>query len=169
MISGNELLEIKERLLVAAAATRRLVESNEPRVLYEEEQYWRVHVAFSSLGEDVAALLTELDVLRAMFRDRVNDFLAATGGTPDATGGSSGDRENSGDDLAGVPERADISGGGAAQPDAAEVGVATPAKRPPRRRKPRSVKGGDTAGLPDVPAAVDRRSSEGSLGGSEVD
>lgn len=154
MISNNDLLQMKERMLVAASTARRMVEANEPTIRFDEEEYWRVHTAFAYLQSDVSALLTELDTLRAMFLDRVNEFLSG-GGLSDAVTSSSGNWEDAGDPVEGVPDGVSDSGGEQAQPDAPTVGGDVPAKRPRRRRKPRSEPVADTAGVPEVPGEVD--------------
>lgn len=154
MISNNELLAIKERLLVSADAARRMVESNEPTIRYDEQEYWRVHIAFAALRNDVTAVLTELDTLRAMFVERVNDFLAG-GGLNDAVAVGSRDRQDAGEVVAGVPDGVGDGGSETPPTDPSTVSSPVPAKRPYRRRKPRSQPEGDTASLPSAPEGVD--------------
>lgn len=154
MISNNDLLQMKERLLVAAQATKRMVESNEPTIHYDEQEYWRVHIAFAYLQSDVAAVLAELDTLRAMFVDRVNEFLAG-GELTDAISSSGGNEEDSRNLVAGVPDAVSAGGGEPPQHDEAAVGSPVPAKRPYRRRKPRSKPAGDSSGVPPVQSPVD--------------
>lgn len=154
MISNNDLLQMKERMLVAAQTAKRMVTENEPTMRFDEQEYWRVHIAFSYLQSDLTAVLTELDTLRAMFLDRVNEFLAG-GGLDDAVSSDSGDRENPGEVVAGVPDGVSGDGGDTPQPDAAAVGGDVPAKRPRKRRKPRSQPSGDTTGMSQVQGEVD--------------
>ena len=154
MIGNNDLLQIKERLLVSANAARRMVESNEPTIRYDEQEYWRVHIAFASLQSDVTAVLTELDTLRAMFLDRVNEFLSG-GGLNNAVSSSTGNSQDAGEVVAGVPVGVSGDSGAPAQPDTPSPSSPVPAKRTYRRRKPRSEPAGDTAGLPSAPEALD--------------
>lgn len=154
MIGNNDLLQIKERLLVSANAARRMVESNEPTIRYDEQEYWRVHIAFASLQSDVTAVLTELDTLRAMFLDRVNEFLAG-GGLNNAVSSSTGNSQDAGEVVAGVPVGVSGDSGPPTQPDTPIPSSPVPAKRTYRRRKPRPEPEGDTAGLPSAPEAVD--------------
>lgn len=156
MISNNDLLQIKERLLVSASAARRMVESNEPTIRYDEQEYWRVHIAFSAMQSDVTAVLTELDTLRAMFLDRVNEFLAG-GGLNNAVSSSPGNQQDAGEVVAGVPTGVGGDSGPSPQPDSPAVSGPVPAKRPYRRRKPRAEPAGDTASLPGTPEEMDGR------------
>lgn len=154
MISSTELMQIKQRLLVSAAAATRMVASNEPTIRYDEQEYWLVHTAFSAMHSDVTAVLTELDTLRALFLEKINEFLAG-GGLNDAISSSAGDKQDAGEALAGVPTGVGGGGGAEAQTDAAAVGSPVPAKRPYRRRKPRAEPAGDSASLPGTPEKVD--------------
>lgn len=162
MISHNELLAIKERLLVASAAAKAMVESpNQPVLHFDEEQYWRVHVAFMSLHNDATAVLAELDTLRGMFADRVNEFI--NGGLANAINGSSGNGGDGRNDVAEVPDAADVGSREAVRTDDASPVSDAPAKRPRRGRKPRSLKTGDQGSLPPTPEGVD-----GGTGGEPV-
>lgn len=154
MIGTNELMAIKARLLVAGEAARRIVESNDQRILYDEDTYWKVHIALAALTTDVSALLTEIDTLRALFVDRVTEFFG-NGGLDDAITSSSGDGEDSRADVAGVPDRDSVDSSAEERPDEAAVSSPVPAKRPPRRRKPRSQPSGDTPSLPSTEASVE--------------
>lgn len=154
MISSNELLAIKARLLVAGEAAKRIVESNDQRIMYDEESYWRVHIALAALATDIAAMLTEIDTLRALFVDRVTEFFQA-GGLNDAITSSSGDAQDAGQPVEGVPDPEGVSSSSPERADNAVVSSAAPTGRPPRRRKPRSKPSGDTAGLPISEATVE--------------
>lgn len=154
MISNNDLLQMKERLLVAAQATKRMVESNEPTIHYDEQEYWRVHIAFAYLQSDVAALLAELDTLRAMFLDRVNEFLAG-GELTDAISSSGGNEKDAGNPVERVPDAVGAGSGETPQHDEAATDGPVPAKRPYRRRKPRSKPAGDSSGMPATEGQVD--------------
>jgi hypothetical protein len=167
MISQNELVLIKERLLISAEAARHLVGSDNP-VRYEESEYWRVRFALQSLEGDVAAVLAELDTLRGMFVERVNEFFQTEGFT-NAIGSGSRDGQDAGASVGGVPDGADVGSGQSPQPDNAEPSSPAPAKRAYRRRKPRSKPVGDTAGVPEIPAGVDPGASAPEVGGPAPD
>lgn len=154
MISSNELLAIKARLLVAGEAAKRIVESNDQRIMYDEESYWRVHIALAALATDIAALLTEIDTLRALFVDRVTEFFQA-GGLNDAITSGSGDAQDAGHTVERVPEPEGVSSGSTERTDNAIVSSAAPTGRPPRRRKQRSKPSADTPSLPATEASVE--------------
>lgn len=154
MISNNDLLQIKQRLLVSAAAASRMVTTNEPTIRYDEQEYWLVHTAFAAMHSDVTAVLSELDTLRAMFLDRVNEFLAG-GGLHNAVSSSAGNQQDAGEALAGVSVGVSGGSGEASQPDAPAVSSPVPAKRAYRRRKPRAEPARDSASVPGTPEEVD--------------
>jgi len=151
MISGTQLLEIKERLLTAAEAARNLVDSNQEMVRYDEEQYWRVQLAFVSLRGDVLSLFSELDTLRAMFADRVDEFLMK-GGLSDAISSDAGSAGNSGDDVPAVEDRGSGSGSEEKRDDPAAASEPVPAKRTRRKRAKRAKSSGDS---PDSEVATE--------------
>lgn len=167
MISQAELLLIKERMLIAAEAARHIVTSSDT-VRYEEAEYWRVRLALSALESDVASVLAELDTLRGLFVERVNEFFGQEGFGNAITSGS-GDRENDRHTVAGVPDGADVGSGVSPQPDNAATGSPAPAKRAYRRRKPRSKPAGDQAGVSEVSASVDEGTGDGEVGRPAAD
>lgn len=75
MISESELIAVKARLMLAADAANLIVSSPGPApVRFTEDQYWRVHEALSRMREDLTAVLSELDTMRALFVDSVHEF-----------------------------------------------------------------------------------------------
>lgn len=166
MISAEQLLQVKARLMVAGQVARHMIESpSQPYIRFDKDEYWRVHVAFAHLQTDVAAVLTELDTLRAMFLDRVNEFLS-TGGLNNAIAGSDGHRQDAGEVVAGVPDGTPVGGSEEAPADEAAVGSPVPAKRPRRRRAKRPDTQADQRGVSPDSVAVDGGPSQGEMGGS---
>jgi hypothetical protein len=149
MISEQELLQIKDRLLAAAEAAHRIATSNEPVVRYTEEEYTRVYLAMTSLPADLSAVLSELDTLRNLFVDRINEFFKGHEVTNEIPVG--------GDSVAGVPDEESQRSGGEARDDEAVPSQPAPARRVRRRRAKGAESGGDTAGVPDAPTQVDAR------------
>lgn len=158
MISVQELLELKSRLVIGADAARKIASSTDP-ILYDQEQYERVYSALMSMSQDLGRILAELDVLRGMFYSGVSLFLASEmtthgNGVP-ATRGN----------VESVPAP-EAGGGGKGKPeDTAGIDGGVPAGRPARKRtkrpKPSRDKGGDgvlpvAVGSGDGAAEVDR-------------
>lgn len=138
MISSNELLELKARLMIGAEAAGHIASSADP-VRYDQEQYEAVYAALVSMKSDLTRVLAELDVLRGMVWNGVSLFIAEKkhgNGMPDAGG-----------DVAGVPEQAD-SGRGEGEPPVSEgTDGGVPKRRSAGKRTKRSNarrnKGGD--------------------------
>lgn len=158
MISTQDLLDIKSRLVIGADAARKIASSTDP-VFYDQDQYERVYMALMSMSQDLGRILAELDVLRGMFYSGVSLFLASEmsshGNGMPVTGGN----------VAAVP--AQEAGGGGEGEHAIGQGVdgGVPAGRPARKRtkrsKPRGDKGGDgvlpqPVGSGDGAAEMDR-------------
>lgn len=157
MISHNELLAIKERMVVAGEAARAMVESSDPTaVRYEESEYWRVHIALSHLHRDVAVVLAELDTLRGMFVDKVNEFF---------TGDFTNEIPVSSQPVARVPDALDERGSGEARDDSPVPSEPAPAGRIRRRRAKGAKPRGDTAGVPPVSEVVDPGAEAAAVGG----
>jgi hypothetical protein len=162
MISANELSQMKERLLIAGATARAMVESRET-LRFDEEQYWRVHLALSMLHTDVSVLLAELDTLRSMFLDRVSEFIGTGGLTHEVSGIA--DKQDAANPVDGSAAPDDSGSGDTKRDDPPAVSSPVPAKRTKRGRprKPRPVEGDDPASVPGVSGEVDS-----GAGGSEV-
>jgi hypothetical protein len=159
MISHNDLLQIKERMLIAAEAARAMVDSSDPTaVRFDQTQYWQVHMAFAHLHEDVTAVMAELDTLRAMFVDRVHQFFGVEDFNSEVPVNAV--------PVAGVPDALAVGGGEEARDDQTVPSQPVPAGRTHRRRRAKSAKPrGDSAGVPPVSEAVDARAEGGSVGG----
>ena len=160
MISHNDLLAIKERLFVAAQAARAMVEAADPTVVrYDETEYWRVHIALAHLHHDVSAVLAELDTLRGMFVEKVNEFFNCEGFTNEIP--------VSGNAVAGVPNTLNVGSGGEARHDEAVPSEPAPAGRVRRRRAKSAKPRGDSAGVPVASEGVDPGTAAAEMGGQQ--
>lgn len=160
MISTQDLLAIKSRLVVGADAARKIASSADP-VFYDQEQYERVHGALMSMGQDLGRILAELDVLRGMFYSGVSLFLASEmnshGNGMPVTGG----------DVAAVPD-AKAGGGGEGEPPVGKgVDGGVPTSRVPRKRTKRSKPRRDPAGDGVLPVALGSGDGERQVDRSE--
>jgi hypothetical protein len=142
VIAPQELLEIKQRLLVGADAARRIAGSGDEFVMYEQEQYEIVVSALLGMKNDVGRVLAELDILRGMFSEKLAGFfhVASTGGIADA-----GDSRV---DVAAVPVAEDQRRGEEVRPNDAGSGSGVPPERPVRRRGRRPKPVSDQGGVP---------------------
>jgi hypothetical protein len=66
MLSINQLLGIKGRMLLAAETAERVANNQGEPVPLEEEEYQMVMSSLLSLKSDTRAVLAELDILRGM-------------------------------------------------------------------------------------------------------
>lgn len=144
MIAPQELLEIKERLLIGADAARKIAGSGDEFVMYEQEQYEIVVSALLAMKADVQRVLAELDILRGMFSEKLAGFfhIASNGGMAD---GDAGDGQV---DVAAVPVAEDQRRGEEVRPDDAGAGSGVPPERPVRKRGRRPKPATDTASVP---------------------
>lgn len=74
MIAPDELIDIKNRLLVGAEVARKMASTEESLVFYDQQQYEIVVSALSAMTEDINRVLAELDILRGMFSERLTSF-----------------------------------------------------------------------------------------------
>lgn len=160
MIPAKDLVEIKQRLITAADAARRIATSPDQFVLYDEEQYEAVVGALVASKDDLLRVFAELDVFRGMFADRMRDFFME--------GVSHGDDGDSRVDVAAVQDGQDQRDSEEVRKDDAATGSGVPAggangKRP-RRSKPRRNKAADSP----VQGGVGRADGEGQMDGSEA-
>ena len=158
MIAAQELLKIKNRMLLAADASKHLANSDGEFLELNEEQYVVVHEALVSLGSDCAQVLAELDVLRGMFHERLGLFFM------EESNAGNGSQRDGGGTLVAVPEREDVSGGEAPRDDEAADGGrlhrSRAARKPRKRSKPKRDRGED---------GVDSCGLDASTGACEVD
>lgn len=158
MIATQELLEIKNRMLLAADASNHLANSDGEFLELDEAQYVVVHEAMVSLRADCARVLAELDVLRGMFHERLGMFFTEESNASDRV------QRDGGRTLDAVPEREDVAGGEASRDDAAADGGrlhrGRAARKPRKRSKPKPDSRKDGAD----PCGVDA-----STGACEVD
>lgn len=75
MISTEELVAIKQRMITAADAARLIATSPDQFVLYDEQHYRAVVESLIAAKDDALRVFAELDVLRAMFVERLQEFL----------------------------------------------------------------------------------------------
>lgn len=156
MISETELMAVKNRLMIAADAAHRIVASPGPEpVRYTEDEYWLVHESLSRMGTDLTAVLTELDTLRAMFRQSVEQFFSTevTNEIPISTNA-----------VEAVPAPEDRGSGEAARDDTAVPSEPPPARRAYRRRAKGAKPRGDTPSVPVATEGVDPGTEGESVG-----
>lgn len=162
MISENELLAVKARLLLAADAANLIVSSPGPApVRFTEDQYWRVHEALSQMKNDLTGVLTELDTLRALFVDSVHEFFEATvtNEIPISTNA-----------LEGMSVGESRGGSETPRDDAAISGEPAPAGGANRKRRAKGTKPRrDKAGLQATAEIVEPRDAGDSVGGKPQD
>lgn len=155
MIDPKELVELKQRILLAAEVNIHLANSDGEFMELEPEQYEIVYEAMTSLKEDSTRVLAELDVLRGMFADRVGAFFMEFANGAGVHGGHGGST------LAGVPEGKDLSSGEEARPVATEGGGGTgrggDSRKPRKRSNARRNRKGDGADTGDVDSSAGTR------------
>lgn len=134
MIAPKELLDMKQRMLIAADAAQLMASTSEEVVRFDEEQYGLVLQAFTSLKTDVRRVLAELDILRGMFSEKLGAFFQEV-----VT--NAGDGQT---DVGAVPNGEVVGGGEEVRKDEAAVAGGVPAKRAPRKRTRRPKPSGDT-------------------------
>lgn len=154
MISPQDLLVLKSRLLTAAEAAHQIATSTDP-VRYDQESYEAVYISLVSMKEDVGRLLAELDILRSVVHGGISMFLKEE----EANAGVS----VAGPDVAGVPTPAAGEGGEGepSQPKGIDGGVqesGVPGKRTKRSKSRRNQKRDA-----DVPVAVGSGNREGQV------
>lgn len=135
MISAKELLELKNRMLLAADAANHLANSDGEFLELNEEQFVVVHEAMVSLRSDCARVLAELDVLRGMFMERLGMFFMEGSDEGD------GSRRSGGRTVEPVSDREDVVSGEAPRDDDAADGGrlhrSRAARKPRKRSKPK--------------------------------
>lgn len=143
MISPQELMELKARILKGATAAGQIASSSEPLVYEDDEEFARVYTALTELKGDVVRVLAELDVLRGMFAERLSSFfMEVANGVADGRG-----------DVASVPDKEGQGGGEVERQDAAGVASGVPQggaarKRAARPKSRRNRKGDGTSAEP---------------------
>lgn len=152
MISAKELLELKNRMLLAADAANHLANSDGEFLELDEEQFVVVHEAMVSLRSDCARVLAELDVLRGMFMERLGLFFMEGSDEGDGSGRSGGRT------VEPVPEREDVGGGEASRNDDAADGGrlhrGRAARKPRKRSKPKRDSRADGVDSGDLDASA---------------
>lgn len=144
MITPDELIDMKQRIVVGVEAAHRIASTDEPFVFYDRDEYEATVGALLSLRDDVTQVLAELDILRGMFSERLSAFFqrAMKGVTPDATSGVSASH------VADVPSVANPEGGSEVRTVDEAVDGGVQAERPVRKRGRRPKSKRDTGTLP---------------------
>lgn len=160
MIPAKDLVEIKQRLITAADAARRIATSPDQFVLYDEEQYEAVVGSLVAAKDDLLRVFAELDVFRGMFADRMRDFFMEGLGH-----GNDGD---SGVDVAAVQDSKDQRDSEEVRQDDATTGSGVPAGGPPRKRTRRSKSRRNQEADGPVQSGVGRGDGEAAVDGGEA-
>jgi hypothetical protein len=163
-MTSEELIGIKQRLLIGAAAAKRIALAPDRFVFFDQEAYLTTLRCLAAMTDDVAAVLAELDVLRAAAGSEV---VFPWDIQKEETNGDAGHGEEP------VGQGEGDAGGGrgeAARHEPAGTGGAVPDKRAPRKRARRSKSSGnkvadgtDSAAVEqgDRAASVDRGEEQG--------
>ena len=103
MIAPNEMLAMKQRMLIAADAAHKIASTSDQFVMHDQEQFELVIGSLLALKADVRRLMAEHDILRGMFAEKLSAFFmeevshGSTGcaetvqGVPGHEGGDSGE------------------------------------------------------------------------------
>lgn len=157
MIAQNELIEIKQRMLLASDVAKHLANSDGEFLELDVEQYQLVHAALEGLKGDCLRVLAELDILRGMFAQKVGAFFMEVANAGDRQGCDRGATVDV------VPEPEDSGCGSGTRDDEAATGGrlhrGRAARKPRKRSQPRRNRkgnGGDQSEL-------DARAGEGAM------
>lgn len=126
MIAAEELMSMKQRMLIAADAAYRIASTSEQFVMHDQEQYELVIGSLVALKSDVRRLMAEHDILRGMFSEKLSSFL---------TEGFANERPAA---VCGVPTGESVSRCETPRPDEAAVDEPVREERPARKRAKRS-------------------------------
>jgi hypothetical protein len=132
VIAPQELLELKQRILLGADVANHLANSDGEFLELEPDQYAVVHAALEGLKDDCGRVLAELDILRGMFADKVGAFfmeVASAGVQHGRDGGAT---------VAGVPDEAPAGCSEEPRSDVAEASGGVHRGRPDRKPRKRS-------------------------------
>lgn len=157
MIAPQEMLAIKQRMLIAADAAYKIASTSDQFVMHDPEQFELVINSLLALKDDVRRLMAEHDILRGMFAEKLSAFFM------EVTDGSTGCAEV----VQGVPGHEGGDRGAAPRDDAPSpagpvLGVPAARKRT-RRSNPRRNRKGDS----DVPVELERGNGEVAVDGRE--
>jgi hypothetical protein len=142
VLTLNELLLIKSRLLLGAETADRIAGMGGEPLSLDEETYQLVMQALLSMKGDVRKVLAEIDILRGMVTGKFDTLFA-------------GEDEHGRSSNVERPEPQEVgSGGGGERTDSAGAGGSVrsggPDRKATRRSRPRRNRrkdGGDSAGL----------------------
>jgi hypothetical protein len=136
MLGNDELIQLKQRLMVGAAAAERLAKATSD-VFLDAPEYEVVMESLAAMKVDVRRLLAEHDILRGMFAERLGSFLMEE--IADAKRGG---------DVASLSAQPTGTGGESERQVEPSTGVGVPEGRVRRRRSKRSKSPTDTRGVP---------------------
>ena len=125
MMTAQELLLLKSRMLLAAETASRIAGMGGEPLELDEETYQLVMSALLSLKTDTRKVLAEVDILRGMTTGNFDSLFGAT------EHGRSADVEP-------VEQQEVVSGGGGERTDSAEVGGSVRSGGPDRKKASRS-------------------------------
>ena len=134
MLTLEEYMQIKRRLLLAADAAHKIATSAQT-VRYDEDTYQIVYESLVNVKTDVRRVLAELDILRGMFGEKLTAFFR------EKEEGANEDTSNDAGPVVPVQAPAGEGGGEAAQPHDEGTGVGVQEERPARKRRRRSNAG----------------------------
>jgi hypothetical protein len=145
VLTVQELLEIKARMLLAAEAAHQIVSSANPLEL-DEPTFALVTQALVALRADARAVLAEVDILRGMVTgsfDTLFKEASEHGRSADVAGGGKAEVE-----VGGAGERPDAAGTGGDVRSGGTDGEAASRPKPKRNRRRRrsDPSGVDTGG-----------------------
>ncbi len=158
MIAPNEMLALKQRMLIAADAAYRIASTSEQFVLHDQEQFELVMGSLLALKADVRRLMAEHDILRGMFSEKLSAFFMEG-----LTDGSTGCAEA----VEGVPRHEDLDRGEEKRDDTPSSDGPVLGVETPRKRAGRSNARGNRKGNRRAPVNVERGAGEESVDGGQ--
>lgn len=158
MIATDELLKLKQRMLIGADAAYQIASTSDQFVMHDHEQFELVIGSMIALKSDVRRLLAEHDILRGMFAEKLGAFFME--GIGDGRTGSAAVVRvvPGGEGVGGGAETRDVSAG--------TDGPVLPSG-PARKRAKRSATRRNRQGDGEVQSGVGRGDREVEVDGSK--
>ena len=125
MMTAQELLLLKSRMLLAAETASRIAGMGGEPLELDEETYQLVMSALLSLKTDTRKVLAEVDILRGMTTGNFDSLFGATEHGRSA-------------DVGATEQQEVVSGGGGERTESAEVGGSVRSSGPDRKKASRS-------------------------------
>lgn len=161
MLGVHEYLEIKSRLLLAAECCHQIARSPELLARYEQEYLAEVLQSLAWAKTDARRLMSECDVLRAMFQESIFP------GGGDGRSAEDGSDTDSGLPAQAVPAEEAVGSGGVVRDDGATVDRPAVASGPPRKPRGRPKSRRNTPPSPGVSRQLGRTDDGGEVGGDQ--